>query len=663
MTAPANDGLIAGRYQLIAPIGSGGTATVYRGLDILLDREVAVKQPTLAPTADADMHAEAVKRTLREARAAARIHHPGVAAVYDVVSGEDSPYIVMQLIKGRPLAELIAEQGPLPPHRVAGVGRQVLAALVAGHVVGVLHRDLKPGNVMITPDGQAVLTDFGIAGTAGDPSITRTGIVLGTPSYMAPERANGMPATPAADLWSLGATLYAALCGQGPFDDRDDALATLFAIANEDPPHLTSDGSLYEIVNALLCRDPADRPAFHEIARALDAAAANAPVTPDPPSAVDLSSATGISAEPDNSPVAEAPSPASPNFGREPDTQPDVAVAPVPAASVPTVSSPVAEPPEAVLAEPWTADDPSGEPWPQDAGLGQSWAPAFVPPSPGANAGHDEGGAVRADRRGRVSLILAAVGGLALVASAVAAFVPGANHFAQSPPAPAQSSPGVARSSPGLAGPPAPPPVGQQFRVAAAANADGSPEVVARARNGTLIAARFTNGSWSAWTTLPGGPAYAWRPRGRGREGRPPDRVRPGGDRAGCRDLADVAGKRVLAGSHTARHDDHPQQSGSSRLARRTPGSIRAPQRRPRRLRVAVFHLRWRHLDWLDLTGWPGHRSARRSARCDRASAGIRRDGRSPACARLLSQRQLGRLGPGSRKVALRRGTRHRHER
>ena len=441
MTAPTHEGLIAGRYRLVAPIGSGGTATVYRGLDILLDLEVAVKQLTLAPTADVGMHAEAVERTFREARAAARIHHPGVAAVYDVVSGEDSPYIVMQLIKGRPLAELIAEQGPLPPHRVAEIGRQVLAALVAGHVVGVLHRDLKPGNVMITPDGQAVLTDFGIAGTVGDPSITRTGIVLGTPGYVAPERAHGMPATPAADLWSLGATLYAALCGQGPFDDRDDALATpLSAIANEDPPHLTGDGSLYEIVNALLCRDPAGPPAFHEIARALDAAAANAPVTADPPAAVDLPTATGISAEPDNSPAAEAPPPVPPNFGREPDTQPDAALAPVPAASVPTVSSQVAEPPEAVLAEPWAAGDPSGGLWPQGIGPGEPLpaAPAFVPPSPspGANAGHDEGGAVRADRRARASLILAAVAGLAVVAAAVAAFVPGINHSAQTPPAP-----------------------------------------------------------------------------------------------------------------------------------------------------------------------------------------------------------------------------------
>jgi len=430
MTAPAHDGLIAGRYQLVAPIGSGGTATVYRGLDIMLDLEVAVKQLSPAPAADADLQAEAIERIFCEARAAARIHHPGVAEVYDVVSGEDSSYIVMQLIKGRPLAELIAEQGPLPPHRVAGIGRQVLAALVAGHVVGVLHQDLEPGNVMITPDGQAVLTAFGMAGRAGDPPVTRTGTVLGSPGYLAPERVNGMPATPAADLWSLGATLYAALCGQGPFDDHDDALATLSAIAEEEPPHLAGGGSLSEIVNALLCRDPASRPAFHEIAQALDAAAANAP--------------------------------------------PDVAAAP---------------------------------------------APAFVPPSPGPLIGHNEGGAVRADRRARASLILTAVAGLALVAAAVAVFVPGTSHSAQAPPAPARSSPaparsspGPARSSPGLVGPSAPPPVGQQFRVAAAANPDGSPEVVARARNGTLIAARTTNGSWSAWTALPGGPAYTGDP-------------------------------------------------------------------------------------------------------------------------------------------------------
>ncbi|MBV9449840.1 MAG: protein kinase [Streptosporangiaceae bacterium] len=540
MTAATHDGLVAGRYQLVAPIGSGGTATVYRGLDVLLDREVAVKQPMLAPTADAGMHAEAVKRTFREARAAARIHHPGVAAVYDVVSDEESPYIVMQLIKGRTLAELLGEQGPLPPHRVADIGRQVLAALVAGHVVGVLHRDLKPSNVMITPDGQAVLTDFGIAVTDGDPSITRTGFIVGTPGYMAPERAKGMPATPAADLWSLGATLYAALCGQGPFDDRDGGLAVLWAIANEDPPRLTGNGSLYEIVNALLCRDPADRPTFHEIARALDVAAADAPATADPlppatanpPSAVYPPSATDVSIEPVNSPTTEAPSPVPPAFGQESDAQPDVLVAPVPVTDVPTVSSPIPEPPEVLSAELWTADDQyddqagdsSGEPWPPDAGPSQSSAPAFAPPPPAADAGydadagryadggHDKAGAARADHFARASLVLAVVVGLAIVASAVAAFAPGTNHSPQTPPASAQSSAGPAQSSAGLTGPPAPPPVGQQFRLAAAAGAGGSPEVLAVARNGTLIASRFANGSWSAWTTLPGGAAYTADP-------------------------------------------------------------------------------------------------------------------------------------------------------
>src|SRR5581483_10042348 len=168
--------------QLVAPIGSGGAGTVYRGLDILLNREIAVKQLALAPAADdgPPAEAEAAEATVREARAAARIQHPGVAAIYDVVSGGDSPYIVMQLVEGRPLAELIADQGPLPPYRVADIGRQVLAALVAGHLVGVLHQDPEPGNVMITPGGQAVLTAFGLAG-------------MTAPGYLAPERASGLP--------------------------------------------------------------------------------------------------------------------------------------------------------------------------------------------------------------------------------------------------------------------------------------------------------------------------------------------------------------------------------------------------------------------------------------------------------------------------------------
>ena len=520
MTAPTHDGLIAGRYQLVAPIGSGANATVYRGLDMLLDREVAVKQPILAPIGDADRRAEAVKRLIRQARAAAKIKHPGVAAVYDVLPGKDSPYIVMELIKGRPLAELLVEQGPLPPHRVADIGRQILAALIAGHVVGVLHRDLKPGNVMITPDGQAVLTDFGIAVTAGDPSGNGTGIVAGTPGYTAPERADGMPATPAADRWSLGATLYAALCGQGPFDDRDGTAKRFTAIAGEDPPHLDGNGSLYEIVNALLRRNPYDRPAFHEIVMALDVAAANAPVSAGPPTAADLPSGTGIPAGPRNSPAAEAeapapvpvPVPVPPSFRQEPDADAGPAVAAVPAAGVPTASSSAAEPLHAVRAEPWTAGHPYGEPEPPDAEPRRPRPPASAPASRDAHVSPGEGGAVRAYGIRRSDLIAAAVCCLVLAAVAVAALVSGPNSSEQTPPASAQSSPGPGQSSAGLAGPLAPPPVGQQFRLAATANADGSPEVVVLARSGALIASRFINGSWSAWTTLPGGPVYTGDP-------------------------------------------------------------------------------------------------------------------------------------------------------
>jgi tRNA A-37 threonylcarbamoyl transferase component Bud32 len=502
MTAPAHDGLIAGRYQLVAPIGSGANATVYRGLDLLLDREVAVKQPIVAPAVDAGMRAEAVKRIIRQARAAAKISHPGVAAIYEVVPGEDSPYIVMELIDGRSLAELLVAEGPLAPHRVAGIGRQVLAALVAGHIVGVLHRDLKPGNVMITSDEQAVLTDFGIAVTVDDPSV-----VAGTPGFTAPERASGMPATAAADRWSLGATLYAALSGHGPFDDREDATATPSAIAGQDPPHLNGDGSLYEIVNALLRRDPAERPTFHEIALALDVAAANVPVLAGPPTAVDLSSGTGTGRPPGlrNLPAAQAPVP--PRFRQEQDAAaaaPVPPAAPVPAAGALAASS-LAEPSHPVPARPRTAGHQYGEPGPA---------------SRTASASHGKGGAGRADRLGKSTIVtVAALVGLSLAALVVGALVPGPNHGAQTPPAPAQSSPGpgpsspaAGQSSPVLAGPPAPPPVGQQFRVAAAANADGTPEVVALARSGALIASRFINGSWSAWTTLPGGPAYTGDP-------------------------------------------------------------------------------------------------------------------------------------------------------
>ncbi|HLK00134.1 MAG TPA: serine/threonine-protein kinase, partial [Streptosporangiaceae bacterium] len=283
---------MASRYRLTQPIGSGGVGVVWRGRDVLLDRAVAVKE-IVQPASD-----ETYQRTLREARAAARVKHPGVAAVYDVVSEDGRWYIVMELVEGRPLSQVIDTEGPLPSAVVADIGAQILAALKAGHVAGVLHRDLKPSNVLITPAGRAVLTDFGIASVAGDPSITRTGIVLGTPGYLAPERAAGEVATDAADLWSLGATLYAAAEGRGPYDSYSEVMAMMVAVISSDPPAPTVGEPLAGIISALLSRDPRRRPSTDITLRRLEAAAAAGAV----PSATMPPTATAVA---DFEPVRE----------------------------------------------------------------------------------------------------------------------------------------------------------------------------------------------------------------------------------------------------------------------------------------------------------------------------------------------------------------------
>jgi len=203
--------LVAGRYRLQSPIGRGAMGIVWRGRDELLERDVAVKEvqiTALATPADAEV---IYQRTLREARTAARLSHDGVVRVFDVVEENGSPWIVMELVQARSLDQIIAEDGPLPPAAAARVGESLLGALTTAHAAGVLHRDVKPGNVLITSGGRAVLTDFGIAMFQDDPSLTQSGMVVGTPGFTAPERVRGKPATPASDLWSLGATLYAAV--------------------------------------------------------------------------------------------------------------------------------------------------------------------------------------------------------------------------------------------------------------------------------------------------------------------------------------------------------------------------------------------------------------------------------------------------------------------
>ncbi|WP_189241774.1 serine/threonine-protein kinase [Planobispora rosea] len=266
---------VAGRYHLLEPIGEGGMGVVWRAHDELLDRIVAVKEVRYRGVDEAE-RSDLNRRTVREARTAGRLDHPSVIIVHDVVEEDGQPWIVMQLVRSRSLGEVVRERGPLPPEQVAAVGLSVLGALRAAHAAGVLHRDVKPENVLLADDGRVVLTDFGIAATAHDTGITRTGGMVGTPAFLPPERLHGLPATPESDLWSLGATLYAALEGHRPFE-RATAAATMMAVLSGEPSPMTHTGPLATAVLGLMNRDPAMRMRADEAEALLVRAAGGTP--------------------------------------------------------------------------------------------------------------------------------------------------------------------------------------------------------------------------------------------------------------------------------------------------------------------------------------------------------------------------------------------------
>ncbi|MET9603801.1 serine/threonine-protein kinase [Streptomyces sp. NPDC006512] len=255
--------VLAGRYRLVEPIGRGGMGRVWRAHDELLHRTVAVKELTAGLyVAQADrevLHA----RTQKEARAAARIQHPAVVTVHDVLEHDDRPWIVMEYIDGPSLAEAAKAAGRIEPREAARIGLHVLGALRAAHAVGVLHRDVKPGNVLLAKDGRVLLTDFGIAAIEGDSSITRTGELVGSIDYLAPERVTGGVPDPSSDLWSLGATLYTAVEALSPFR-RTSPISSLQAVVNDEPPALRQSGALGPVITALLRKDPAERPSAAE---------------------------------------------------------------------------------------------------------------------------------------------------------------------------------------------------------------------------------------------------------------------------------------------------------------------------------------------------------------------------------------------------------------
>ncbi|MGW6059532.1 serine/threonine-protein kinase [Streptomyces sp. NPDC055189] len=253
-----NERVIAGRYRLIAPLGEGGMGTVWRARDEVLGREVAVKEvraPAGLPAGDVE---RLYARLEREAWAAARIPHRNVVTVYDVASEDGRPWIVMEIVRGLSLSDILDSEGPMPPQRAARIGAEVLAALRAAHEAGVLHRDVKPGNVLIANDGRVVLTDFGIAMVEGSSALTMTGEVVGSPEFLAPERALGRKPGPESDLWSLGVLLYAAVEGSSPFR-QDTPLSTLRAVVDEELPQPRNAGPLAPAIEGLLRKDPAAR--------------------------------------------------------------------------------------------------------------------------------------------------------------------------------------------------------------------------------------------------------------------------------------------------------------------------------------------------------------------------------------------------------------------
>ncbi|MCS0605515.1 serine/threonine protein kinase [Streptomyces sp. LP11] len=272
--------VVDGRFELERRLGAGGMGMVWQARDLALHRSVAVKEvrPPDPDLAEYDPEAARMlrERVLREARALARVDHPNVVTIHHIVDGGPGtyPWIVMELVTGGSLADRLA-QGPMAPAEAALLGREVLAALRAAHAAGIQHRDVKPANVLLRPDGRPVLTDFGIAAIREATALTATGSVIGTPDYMAPERVSGQDGGPASDLWSLGMMLYTAVEGHHPLR-RGTTLATLAAVLSEDIPPPVRAGALGHALSRVLVRDPEARPGAAELDRMLDAAARSA---------------------------------------------------------------------------------------------------------------------------------------------------------------------------------------------------------------------------------------------------------------------------------------------------------------------------------------------------------------------------------------------------
>ncbi|OLF11377.1 serine/threonine-protein kinase [Actinophytocola xanthii] len=263
--AAARDRVVAGRYRLRRRLGQGAMGTVWEAYDEFLRRTVAVKEVLLPPGVPDAEAAELRERTLREARAIAALSHPNVITLHDVAHEDGEPFVVTEYMPAHSVAELLTALGPLPTPVAAAIADAVAAGLAAAHQAGITHRDVKPGNVLVGGNGQVKLTDFGIARNVSEKTMTRTGIMLGSPCYIAPEVAVGDPVTPAADLWGLGATLFAVLEGEPPYDGGGSVVEVLNEVVHGEVPRPTHEGPLADLVAALMVKDPAGRLPLAEV--------------------------------------------------------------------------------------------------------------------------------------------------------------------------------------------------------------------------------------------------------------------------------------------------------------------------------------------------------------------------------------------------------------
>ena len=326
--------LIGGRYRVERAIGRGGMGTVWLCRDETLHRTVAVKQVGMLPGESVTDSA----RALREARSTAALSHRNVVTVFDVVEAEGLVWLVMEYVPGRSLSEIIKQDGPLDPATVAELGAQVAAGLAAAHAAGTMHRDVKPGNVLISEDGVAKISDFGIARTAGDPALTQSGFLTGTPSYFSPELARGDEPDARTDVWALGATLYAAVEGRPPYEQRTNPVAVLHDIASTPPPKPQRAEFLEPALQRMMDRDPGSRwsmaDAAHVLGRLAEEHAQEGTLKNTVPSGMSAVAAVGTPGDVDEPSTRSAASPAPEPVSRpasRPASRPDPAPRPAPA--------------------------------------------------------------------------------------------------------------------------------------------------------------------------------------------------------------------------------------------------------------------------------------------------------------------------------------------